>query len=198
MFKTSLCVDTIDKDPYFLDITKEDIPSLYKVTKKDLYKSYNNLKTRLNLSKNINNYLDKSIDYIINVILIAIKNNTLENLFNLNNNKEIYYYTLPKVSNETFIKLKGNLSTKIFLNTKLSFYDFIELLQISNLTNKELFTIFNNLTIIDLTAMKKYLCLSDTYIKDELDRYTYTKDKHIQKIINDNYINIVIREKYVV
>lgn len=198
MFKTSLCVETIDKDPYFLDITKEDIPSLYKVTKKDLYKSYNNLKTRLNLSKNINNYLDKSIDYIINDILIAIKNNTLENLFNLNNNKEIYYYTLPKVSNETFIKLKGNLSTKIFLNTKLSFYDFIELLQISNLTNKELFTIFNNLTIIDLMAMKKYLCLSDTYIKDELNRYIYTKDKHIQKIINDNYINIVIREKYVV
>ena len=198
VFKTSLCVDTIDKDSYFLDITKEDIPSLYKVTKKDLYKSYNNLKTRLNLSKNINNYLDKSIDYIINDILIAIKNNTLENLFNLNNNKEIYYYTLPKVSNETFIKLKGNLSTKIFLNTKLSFYDFIELLQISNLTNKELFTIFNNLTIIDLMAMKKYLCLSDTYIKDELNRYIYTKDKHIQKIINDNYINIVIREKYVV
>ncbi len=194
----SLCVDTIDKDPYFLDITKEDIPSLYKVTKKDLYKSYNNLKTRLNLSKNINNYLDKSIDYIINDILFAIKNNTLENLFNLNNNKEIYYYTLPKVSNETFIKLKGNLSTKIFLNTKPSFYDFIELLQISNLTNKELFTIFNNLTIIDLMAMKKYLCLSDTYIKDELNRYIYTKDKHIQKIINDNYINIVIREKYVV
>lgn len=198
VFKTSLCVDTIDKGPYFLDITKEDIPSLYKVTKQDLYKSYNNLKTKLNFSKNINNYLDKSIDYIINDILIAIKNNTLENLFNLNNNKEIYYYTLPKVSNETFIKLKGNLSTKIFLNTKLSFYDFIELLQISNLTNKELFTIFNNLTIIDLMAMKKYLCLSDTYIKDELNRYIYTKDKHIQKIINDNYINIVIQEKYVV
>ena len=69
----SLCVDAIDNDPYFLDITKEDIPSLYKVTKKDLYKSYNNLKTRLNLSKNINNYHDKSIDYIINDILFAIK-----------------------------------------------------------------------------------------------------------------------------
>lgn len=194
----SLCVDAIDKAPYFLDITKEDIPSLYKVTKKDLYKSYNNLKTRLNLSKNINNYHDKSIDYIINDILFAIKNNTLENLFNLNNNKEIYYYTLLKVSNETFIKLKGNLSTKILLNTKLSFYDFIKLLQLSNWSNKELITIFNNLTIIDLMAMKNYLCLSDTYIKDVLNRYIYTKDKHIQKIINDNYINIVIREKYVV
>lgn len=192
----SLCEDTIDKDPYFLDITKEDIPSLYKVTKKDLYKSYNNLKTRINLSKNINNYLDKSIDYIINDILFAIKNNTLENLFNLNNNKEIYYYTLLKVSNETFIKLKGNLSTKILLNTKLSFYDFMEWLQLSNLSNKELITIFNNLTIIDLMAMKNYLCLSDTYIKDVLNRYIYTKDKHIQKIINDNYINIVILEKY--
>lgn len=192
----SLCVDAIDKNPYFLDITKEDIPSLYKVTKKDLYKSYNNLKTRLNLSKNINNYHDKSIDYIINDILFAIKNNTLENLFNLNNNKEIYYYTLLKVSNETFIKLKGNLSTKILLNTKLSFYDFIKLLQLSNLSNKELITIFNNLTIIDLMAMKNYLCLSDTYIKDVLNRYIYTKDKHIQKIINDNYINIVILEKY--
>ena len=192
----SLCVDAIDKDPYFLDITKEDIPSLYKVTKKDLYKSYNNLKTRLNLSKNINNYLDKSIDYIINDILFAIKNNTLENLFNLNNNKEIYYYTLLKVSNETFIKLKGNLSTKILLNTKLSFYDFMEWLQLSNLSNKELITIFNYLTIIDLMAMKNYLCLSDTYIKDVLNRYIYTKDKHIQKIINDNYINIVILEKY--
>lgn len=190
----SLCVDAIDKAPYFLDITKEDIPSLYKVTKKDLYKSYNNLKTRLNLSKNINNYLDKSIDYIINDILFAIKNNTLENLFNLNNNKEIYYYTL--VSNETFIKLKGNLSTKILLNTKLSFYDFMEWLQLSNLSNKELITIFNYLTIIDLMAMKNYLCLSDTYIKDVLNRYIYTKDKHIQKIINDNYINIVILEKY--
>lgn len=163
VFKMSLCVDTIDKDTYFLDITKEDIPSLYKVTKKDLYKSYNNLKTRLNLSKNINNYLDKSIDYIINDILFAIKNNTLENLFNLNNNKEIYYYTLLKVSNETFIKLKGNLSTKILLNTKLSFYDFMEWLQLS---------------------------------KDVLNRYIYIKDKHIQKIINDNYINIVILEKY--
>lgn len=192
----SLCLDTIDKDPCFLDITKEDIPSLYKVTKKDLYKSYNNLKTRLNLSKNINNYLDKSIDYIINDILFAIKNNTLENLFNLNNNKEIYYYTLLKVSNETFIKLKGNLSTKILLNTKLSFYDFMQWLQLSNLSNKELITIFNNLTIIDLMAMKNYLCLSDTYIKDVLNRYIYTKDKHIQKIINDNYINIVILEKY--
>lgn len=192
----SLCLDTIDKDPYFLDITKEDIPSLYKVTKKDLYKSYNNLKTRLNLSKNINNYLDKSIDYIINDILFAIKNNTLENLFNLNNNKEIYYYILLKVSNETFIKLKGNLSTKILLNTKLSFYDFMQWLQLSNLSNKELITIFNNLTIIDLMAMKNYLCLSDTYIKDVLNRYIYTKDKHIQKIINDNYINIVILEKY--
>lgn len=192
----SLCVDAIDKAPYFLDITKEDIPSLYKVTKKDLYKSYNNLKTRINLSKNINNYLDKSIDYIINDILFAIKNNTLENLFNLNNNKEIYYYTLLKVSNETFIKLKGNLSTKILLNTKLSFYDFMEWLQLSNLSNKELITIFNNLTIIDLMAMKNYLCLSDTYIKDVLNRYIYTKDKHIQKIINDNYINIVILEKY--
>lgn len=73
VFKMSLCVDAIDNDPYFLDITKEDIPSLYKVTKKDLYKSYNNLKTRLNLSKNINNYHDKSIDYIINDILFAIK-----------------------------------------------------------------------------------------------------------------------------
>ena len=196
VFKMSLCVDAIDKAPYFLDITKEDIPSLYKVTKKDLYKSYNNLKTRINLSKNINNYLDKSIDYIINDILFAIKNNTLENLFNLNNNKEIYYYTLLKVSNETFIKLKGNLSTKILLNTKLSFYDFMEWLQLSNLSNKELITIFNNLTIIDLMAMKNYLCLSDTYIKDVLNRYIYTKDKHIQKIINDNYINIVILEKY--
>lgn len=195
VFKMSLCVDIIDKDTYFLDITKEDIPSLYKVTKQDLYKSYNNLKTRLNPSKNINNYLDKCIDYIINDILFAIKNKTLEYLFNLNNNKEIYYYTLPKVSNETFIKLKGDLSTKILLNTKLSFYDFMELLQLSNLSNKELITIFNNLTIIDLMAMKNYLCLSHSNLKDELNSYIYTKDKYIQNYINDNYINIVIIEK---
>lgn len=72
----------------------------------------------------------------------------------------------------------------------------MEWLQLSNLSNKELITIFNNLTIIDLMAMKNYLCLSDTYIKDVLNRYIHTKDKHIQKIINDNYINIVILEKY--
>lgn len=197
IFKMSLCLDVLKKDIYKLEINNEDITSLYMTSKKDLYKSYNNLKNKLNLTKNINNYLDKYVKKIINDILFAIKNNTLEILFNLNN-KEIYYYTYPKESSDKIFELKENLSTKIFLNTKLSFYDFIELLQISNLTNKELFTIFNNLTIIDLMAMKKYLCLSDTYIKEELNRYIYTKDKHVQKIINDNYINIVIREKYVV
>ena len=195
VFKLSLCVDVLKKDTYSLDITKDDISSLYMITKEDLYNSYYNLKTKLNLSKNINRYLDKCIDYITNDILFAIKNNTLEILLNLNKNKEIYYYTLPKVSNETFIKLKNNLSTDFFLKTKLSFYDFIELLELSNFTNKELFSIFNNLTIIDLMAMKNYLCLSSSNIKDELNRYIYTKDKNIQKFINNNYQNIIIKEK---
>ena len=53
------------------------------ITKEDLYNSYYNLKTKLNLSKNINRYLDKCIDYITNDILFAIKNNTLEILLNL-------------------------------------------------------------------------------------------------------------------
>lgn len=195
IFKMSLCLDVLKKDIYKLEIKNEDITSLYMVSKKELYKSHNNLKNKLNLTKNINNYLDKCVKNIINDILFAIKNNTLEILFNLNN-KEIYYYTYPKESSKKVLEFKENLSIKNFLNTKLSFYDFIELLQISNLTNKELFTIFNNLTIIDLMAMKKYLCLSDTYINDELNRYIYTQNKQIQKIINDNYINIVILEKY--
>lgn len=194
VFKLSLCVDILNKDIYFLSITKDDIPSLYKISNKDLYNSYNNLKIKLNLSKNINNYLDNCINYIINDILFAIKNNTLEILLNLNN-KEIYYYTIPKVSNETFIKFKNNLSTDFFSKTKLSFYDFIELLELSNFTNKELLSIFNNLTIIDLMAMKNYLCLSSSNIKDKLNRYIYTKDKNIQDFINNNYQNIIIKEK---
>ncbi len=83
VFKLSLCVDILNKDIYFLNITKDDIPSLYKISKKDLYNSYNNLEIKLNLSKNINNYLDKCINHIINDILLAIKNNTLEILLNL-------------------------------------------------------------------------------------------------------------------
>lgn len=44
-------------------------------------------------------------------------------------------------------------------------------------------------------AMKNYLCLSSSNIKDELNRYIYTKDKNIQDFINNNYQNIIIKEK---
>ena len=74
-------------------------------------------------------------------------------------------------------------------------YDFIELLELSNFTNKELLSIFNNLTIIDLMDMKNYLCLSSSNIKDELNIYIYTKDKNIQDFINNNYQSIIIKEK---
>lgn len=44
-------------------------------------------------------------------------------------------------------------------------------------------------------AMKNYLCLSSSNIKEELNIYIYTKDKNIQDFINNNYQSIIIKEK---
>lgn len=44
-------------------------------------------------------------------------------------------------------------------------------------------------------AIKNFLAFSSSIIKDELNRYIYTKNKNIQNFINNNYQNIIIKEK---
>lgn len=73
VFKRVLCSDYIENNTLCL------------INRKDLYTTYNNLKNRLNLFSNINNYLDKCINKIINDLMLAKNNNTLEICLNLKN-----------------------------------------------------------------------------------------------------------------
>lgn len=44
-------------------------------------------------------------------------------------------------------------------------------------------------------AIKNFLAFSSSIIKDEPNRYIYAKDRNIQDFINNNYQNIIIKEK---
>lgn len=44
-------------------------------------------------------------------------------------------------------------------------------------------------------AIKNFLAFSSLIIKDEPNRYIYAKDRNIQDFINNNYQNIIIKEK---
>ena len=186
VFKRVLCSNYIENN------------TLYLINREDLYTTYNNLKNRLNLFSNINNYLDKCINKIINDLMLAKNNNTLEICLNLKELNKIYYYTSPRLDSALFIKLKEKFdksSTDFLFQNDISLYDFINLLENSNLKPSELFLLFSKLSILDIMAIKNYLAFSSSIIKDELNRYIYTKNKNIRDFINNNYQNIIIKEK---
>lgn len=186
VFKRVLCSNYIDNN------------TLYLIDREELYTTYNSLKNRLNLSSNINNYLDKCINKIIDDLMLAKNNNALEICLNLKDFNKIYYYTSPRLDTASFIKLKEEFDTSsidFILQNDISFCDFIDLLENSNLKSSEIFLLFNKLSILDIMAIKNYLAFSNSNIKDELNRCIYTKDKNIQDFINNNYQNIIIKEK---
>lgn len=186
VFKSVLCSDYIENNTLCL------------INRKDLYTTYNSLKNRLSLFSNINNYLDKCINKIINDLMLAKNNNTLEICLNLKELNKIYYYTSPRLDTASFIKIKGKFdkfSIDFLFQNDISLYDFIDLLENSNLKSSELFLLFSKLSILDIMAIKNYLAFSSSIIKDELNRYIYTKNKNIQDFINNNYQNIIIKEK---
>lgn len=186
VFKRVLCSNYIENN------------TLYLINREDLYITYSNLKTKLNLSSNINNYLDKCIDKIIDDLILSKTNNTLEICLNLINLGKIYYYTSPRLDTASFIKLKEKFdksSIDFLLQNNISLYDFIDLLENSNLKSSEIFLLFNKLSMLDIMATKNYLTFSNSIIKDELNRYIYTKDRNIQDFINNNYQNMIIKEK---
>lgn len=130
--------------------------------------------------------------------MLAKNNNTLEICLNLKKLNKIYYYTSPRLDSALFIKLKEKYdksSTDFLFQNDISLYDFIDLLENSNLKPSELFLLFSKLSILDIMAIKNYLAFSSSIIKDELNRYIYTKNKNIRDFINNNYQNIIIKEK---
>ena len=130
--------------------------------------------------------------------MLAKNNNTLEVCLNLKKLNKIYYYTSPRLDSALFIKLKEKFdksSTDFLFQNDISLYDFIDLLENSNLKPSELFLLFSKLSILDIMAIKNYLAFSSSIIKDELNRYIYTKNKNIRDFINTNYQNIIIKEK---
>lgn len=130
--------------------------------------------------------------------MLAKNNNTLEVCLNLKKLNKIYYYTSPRLDSALFIKLKEKFdksSTDFLFQNDISLYDFIDLLENSNLKPSELFLLFSKLSILDIMAIKNYLAFSSSIIKDELNRYIYTKNKNIRDFINNNYQNIIIKEK---
>lgn len=71
---------------------------------------------------------------------------------------------------------------------KLDIYSLTTSIDFSSLYQEyELFKIFSNLKLIDLMALKKYYCLSNSYVLDSLNRFIYRKSIKEQELINSYY-----------
>ena len=149
--------------------------------------------------KNYNPSFD-SLNKIITVDYILLKPNTnlgitfiynyLESI-NLEN-KFLNQFNLDNLN------LDGNLPINLAYSVlelviilkylKLNIYSLTTSIDFSSLYQEdELFKIFSNLKLIDLMALKKYYCLSNSYVLDSLNRFIYGKSIKEQELINSYY-----------
>lgn len=142
-----------------------------------LNKTYKELKSLLDLT-----YMDKFSQDIISNIYNHTRNKSLNTLINLDE-KEIIYQTNNKMTDLEFLNL---VNTNNY-NLIKSFLDLVDYLDIKELREDELFKIFSNLKLIDLMALKKYYCLSNSYVLDSLNRFIYMKSIKEQELINSYY-----------
>lgn len=142
-----------------------------------LNKTYKELKSLLDLT-----YMDEFSQDIISNIYNHTRNKSLNTLINLDE-KEIIYQTNSKITDLEFLNL---VNTNNY-NLIKSFLDLVDYLDIKELGEDELFKIFSNLKLIDLMALKKYYCLSNSYVLDSLNRFIYRKSIKEQELINSYY-----------
>lgn len=69
VLKRVLCAEYLNKDFNSLALEKNDIPKLLNINENSLYKSFNNIKIKLNSPSKVNDYLDKCIDEIVKDLL---------------------------------------------------------------------------------------------------------------------------------
>ena len=143
----------------------------------NLNKTYKELKSLLDLT-----YMDEFSQDIISNIYNHTRNKSLNTLINLDE-KEIIYQTNSKMTDLEFLNL---VNTNNY-NLIKSFLDLVDYLDIKELGEDELFKIFSNLKLIDLMALKKYYCLSNSYVLDSLNRFIYRKSIKEQELINSYY-----------
>lgn len=142
-----------------------------------LNKTYKELKSLLDLT-----YMDEFSQDIISNIYNHTRTKSLNTLINLDE-KEIIYQTNSKMTDLEFLNLVNTNS----YNLIKSFLDLVDYLDIKELGEDELFKIFSNLKLIDLMALKKYYCLSNSYVLDSLNRFIYRKSIKEQELINSYY-----------
>lgn len=142
-----------------------------------LNKTYKELKSLLDLT-----YMDEFSQDIISNIYNHTRNKSLNTLINLDE-KEIIYQTNNKMTDLEFLNL---VNTNNY-NLIKSFLDLVDYLDIKEIEEEELFKIFSNLKLIDLMALKKYYCLSNSYVLDSLNRFIYRKSIKEQELINSYY-----------
>lgn len=143
----------------------------------NLNKTYKELKSLLDLT-----YMDEFSQDIISNIYNHTRNKSLNTLINLDE-KEIIYQTNNKMTDLEFLNL---VNTNNY-NLIKSFLDLVDYLDIKEIEEEELFKIFSNLKLIDLMALKKYYCLSNSYVLDSLNRFIYRKSIKEQELINSYY-----------
>lgn len=143
----------------------------------NLNKTYKELKSLLDLT-----YMDEFSQDIISNIYNHTRTKSLNTLINLDE-KEIIYQTNNKMTDLEFLNL---VNTNNY-NLIKSFLDLVDYLDIKELGEDELFKIFSNLKLIDLMALKKYYCLSNSYVLDSLNRFIYRKSIKEQELINSYY-----------
>ena len=142
-----------------------------------LNKTYKELKSLLDLT-----YMDEFSQDIISNIYNHTRTKSLNTLINLDE-KEIIYQTNNKMTDLEFLNL---VNTNNY-NLIKSFLDLVDYLDIKEVEEEELFKIFSNLKLIDLMVLKKYYCLSNSYVLDSLNRFIYRKSIKEQELINSYY-----------
>lgn len=204
VFMISLILEYQKCNVFTLNVSDIDIDDLYYDTSIDefdneLQKSYINLMNKLSLNSNY--YYDKCYQLIKNKIMNTSNNKTLEVLFGVKQEKQICYICPPKMSAKEFDNLINLLKTeiniakvKLIRNSVKSLYDMVDILDTVDLSDAQLHSFFDSLTIIEIMLLKKYYYdnLVESYVTHELNSYIMTMDNAKQHLINNNYKLLVI------
>lgn len=131
----------------------------------------------------------------------ASNNKTLEVLFGGKQEKQICYICPHKMSAKEFDNLINLLKTeinvdkvKLIRNSVKSLYDMVDILDTVDLSDAQLHSFFDSLTIIEIMLLKKYYYdnLVESYVTHELNSYIMTMGNAKQHLINNNYKLLVI------
>ena len=204
IFLVSILLMYQNKNIFDLDIREININNLYlsytrdpKEYSKNLRKSYITLKNKLKLDNKTINYIDKSFDLLLQVIIYATKNHYLEITLNINRNNNIKYLPNISVENKLFRENLNNSDDIFSGNQFSSMLDNIDFLDNSLLSENKLINLLENLNIIDLMTLKKWYTVNyNENVISLINKTIQAKNLNEQKIINDYFKLINIESLY--